>query len=482
MQRFEQLQPGLTRIPQGELQPFLIESQALHERFLELQAQSQTTGPSALEAWQQQRLLPFRDDLAAFVERVETRLGTQPQGGIPQCGGGGVGALGAASFGQQPSGAFGASSFGQQPRGAIPDGPTNLRLQSSMQKIQGGMQRFEALHPQLRNADPQLFNRVADRGQQLHEEFMELQRTGVELESSNTPSHQADMEAYLARLDRFVPGMLDFVTGVEDSLRNSGGGGRQMGSFGSSSPGFGGAGGVPPVSPGMPQRAFAASGGFGGAGAAGVGAGSITPATDQSLSGVIQQLTDLMQEFQAMRPQISQLPPSRLAPVGQQGEVLDERFRQLQLRGAAIAGDGTQPMMEADAVPYLAELENFAQEQRAYVDTIKQVVRGAGGHAAPTSWGGAGGGGGLPPARPPGAFGSAAAEPPRLGGSFGAPGEDLRHGGRGADVGSRSDGLESRFIRMLSPAQGSKLSGVDGLDRLGKLSFSTTILPAAEAR
>mmetsp|Transcript_96750 Transcript_96750/g.311847 ORF Transcript_96750/g.311847 Transcript_96750/m.311847 type:complete len:437 (+) Transcript_96750:2678-3988(+) len=347
MQRFEQLQPGLTRIPQGELQPFLIESQALHERFLELQAQSQTTGPSALEAWQQQRLLPFRDDLAAFVERVETRLGTQPQGGIPQCGGGGVGALGAASFGQQPSGAFGASSFGQQPRGAIPDGPTNLRLQSSMQKIQGGMQRFEALHPQLRNADPQLFNRVADRGQQLHEEFMELQRTGVELESSNTPSHQADMEAYLARLDRFVPGMLDFVTGVEDSLRNSGGGGRQMGSFGSSSPGFGGAGGVPPVSPGMPQRAFAASGGFGGAGAAGVGAGSITPATDQSLSGVIQQLTDLMQEFQAMRPQISQLPPSRLAPVGQQGEVLDERFRQLQLRGAAIAGDGTQPMMEA---------------------------------------------------------------------------------------------------------------------------------------
>jgi len=168
---------------------------------------------------------------------------------------------------------------------------------------------------------------------------------------------------------------------------------------GSQQPAFGSG---PPLS----ARSFGAPGGPGAGGLSGLGRTAappsnvgmasgeqVTPSTDQRLSGVISNVVSLMQEFEALRPQLSRLPQQAFSRIAQQGQDLNDRFVALQRRGASIAGDGSVSMLERDAHEYAGAMEAFYKDQSVFVDQAKQAVQSIVGGMGPT--GGALGGVGL---------------------------------------------------------------------------------------
>jgi len=161
---------------------------------------------------------------------------------------------------------------------------------------------------------------------------------------------EAQAVPYAAQLEAFVVEQAAFVRDVEAILQSTT-------SFGS-----------PLGSPG-------------GLGASAQTAGArVTPATDRRLSDVISKVVARMQEFEAMKPQLSRLPREVSAVVAQQGQELNDRFVALQQRGVAIAGDGSVTMLEQDASFLASEMERFHKDQLPFVEGAEQALQSGSGN------------------------------------------------------------------------------------------------------
>lgn len=90
-----------------------------------------------------------------------------------------------------------------------------------------------------------------------------------------------------------------------------------------------------------------------------------------------------MQRFEALHPKLPNLPPQAFNTLANQAQQLHEEFLTLQRKGIQLAGDGRQPMLEADAAPYADQLESFVARQINLVNEAEQQVQqlgGAGGY------------------------------------------------------------------------------------------------------
>jgi hypothetical protein len=387
MQRFEELQPQLRTLARSDLEAVAAEGQQLNVRFLDLQDRLGAAGAGGpgmvVPTVEEGRLIGFHRDLALFMARVEGKLGIT--GPVPssrlafdgQASGMPLTDIGQANARTSPA------PF-QSRADAAPS--TDERLQATMRKVAEGMQRFEALHPHLRSLSPQVFNEIASRGQRLHEEFQTLQRRGAELSSTGGAS-DADAMQYVASFEAFAVEQAAFVRDAEAQVQRSMSGGTGiasaapsgMGGFamptgmgGSAMPtGMGGSamptgmGGsaMPTGLPGMSQTAAG---------------GRVTPATDGRLSNVISKIVARMQEFEGLKVQFSRLPQQTFSSIAQRAQALNNRFVALQQIGTRIAGDGSSPMLESDALSYAAEMEAFHTDQAAFVDEAKRVVHSGG--------------------------------------------------------------------------------------------------------
>eukprot|EP00747_Dinoflagellata_sp_TGD_P082140 gnl/TRDRNA2_/TRDRNA2_161578_c0_seq6.p1 gnl/TRDRNA2_/TRDRNA2_161578_c0~~gnl/TRDRNA2_/TRDRNA2_161578_c0_seq6.p1 ORF type:complete len:563 (+),score=122.04 gnl/TRDRNA2_/TRDRNA2_161578_c0_seq6:74-1762(+) len=452
MQRFEQLQPQLGRIPQGDLEGIVNEGQQLHVRFMELQEQMRAAAGGVIGGATGDSVVTFHRDLAHFVERVESQLGIT--GPMPPSSFGSAAGIGGISPPVRPLGAAGA--FGSQaPAAPAPSQDsggswfgsgrsqaatgaggtatgggsvtpaTDQRLATVMNGIVQGMQRFEALHPKLQQVPRQIFEAIANEGQRLHESFTVLQQRGVALAGDGSKKmSEVDAVEYAEQMEAFVAAQTAFVQRAEAQLQQGPStgsgqlGGGYSGMLGSplspvppsqrgaassgqgasafSSSGFGRAppcGGLGGALPGATAGLGGAAAGLGGA-LPGAAAGTVTPATDQRLSSVIKRVVEVMNEFEAMKPSINRLAPQQLQFVAERGQQLHERFVSLQQRGSSIAGDGSRPMRESDALSYATDMEAFHQDQVGFVEQTKQALQGADGGAA-VAGGGLGSAGGL---------------------------------------------------------------------------------------
>jgi len=398
MQRFERLQLQLAALPPAELEGIARPAQQLHERFLSMQGRMSTAGGSAgpqLEA----EAISFHKDLANFVDEVSARLGISGQ--RPGSGG----AIGGSSFQQVSLGSL--PQAGQARSGALASPDTERKLQMAMQRIQTEMQRFQVLHGKLQSLPQQAFQSVASQAQKLHEEFLVLQQRGISLAGDGKkPMLEADAAPYVEQLESYVSRQASFINQVDQQVQGLAGAGTGFGGLGyqgmtgaripvppAGSGGLGqglgaglgagpaspismpplqglGAGPAPPIS--MPPLQ---------AGGRGQVPGQVTPATDARLSASIDKVVQLMQEFQGLAPQLARANPQALSSIAATGTQLDTRFRDLQQRGAAIAGDGSRPMQEADAGAYAAEMEAFYQDQARYVEQAKQILKSSSGMA-----------------------------------------------------------------------------------------------------
>eukprot|EP00928_Gymnodinium_smaydae_P018166 TRINITY_DN16915_c0_g1_i1.p1 TRINITY_DN16915_c0_g1~~TRINITY_DN16915_c0_g1_i1.p1 ORF type:complete len:615 (+),score=121.37 TRINITY_DN16915_c0_g1_i1:34-1845(+) len=302
MQRFQQMQPQLPRIPQAELEVVVREGQQLHDRFVELQEKMRAAEMGAAASGIEDRVITYHRDLALFVDRVEAKLGIT--GPVPQSFGGalpaqpqaspfgGVGSAAGGSLPPLPSAGFGRGPAGLGQQGVQAN--TEQRLQKTMRSVVDGMQRFEALHPRLRQTSQQLFTEIARRGQQLHEEFLALQRRGVELAGTgNTPMREADAAPYLEQLESFVARQDAFVNDAEERVRGAEaaggamGGGSNFGMGGLPAAGLGGVGGMPSAglaAGGVQASSFGSAGGLPTVGGFG-GAGAGIPSSNSGLTG-----------------------------------------------------------------------------------------------------------------------------------------------------------------------------------------------------
>ncbi|CAE7201276.1 unnamed protein product [Symbiodinium pilosum] len=434
MQRFEQMQPQIATLPPAELQQVAEPAQRLHERFEAMQQKLMTrSGGPDLE----EEAIVFHRDLAVFVDQVSSRLGiTSParpaRSGLVGSDGAGFAPV---SLGSLPGQGSAVPGIG----GAASES-TERRLQAAMQAIQSGMQRFEALHPKLPNLPPQAFNTLANKAQQLHEEFLTLQKKGIQLAGDGRqPMLEADAAPYADQLESFVSRQISLVNEAEQqvqqlaTLASSGGGyqgmlGHRLPSGLTPSPREPGMANIPQMPPMPPaQTQMQAS-----------IPGQVTPATDAKLSGMIDKVIRLMQEFQSLVPQLTRVSQQAIAPLANVGASLDTRFRELQRRGNDIAGDTTRPMTENDASEYLHELEAFYAEQERYVEQVKEMLK-----SNPSA---------APGLRAPGAgigLGSA-----RL--------EDLRGGPAGPGAANGASGMSTSGLQEAAPVSGAGIAGFGG--------------------
>lgn len=113
--------------------------------------------------------------------------------------------------------------------------------------------------------------------------------------------------------------------------------------------------------------------------AGGLSDGSVSPSTDRRLSAIIKKVVDRMEEFETMKPRLSQLSQSQFQRVSREGEQLQLRFQVLQERGAELAGDGSKLMSERDASSYADSMEAWFSEQDAFVERAASALEFASG-------------------------------------------------------------------------------------------------------
>lgn len=130
-----------------------------------------------------------------------------------------------------------------------------------------------------------------------------------------------------------------------------------------------------------------------------------------TFSGIMQ----AMQRFEALKPRLGQLPQHTFDTVAREAQGLHERFLALQRRGMQMAGDGNNQPSGSAMSSYIADLQTFYGEQKAFVDRMEQVLPGSGP-------------GGLQPAQAPQAATSA---------GFGLPPAGLPAAGLGGAGGAR---------------------------------------------
>jgi len=127
--------------------------------------------------------------------------------------------------------------------------------------------------------------------------------------------------------------------------------------------------GLPPL--GAQGGGAAAPQGAGGASAAG---GDVTRVTAEVQAG--------MRRFEALLPQLQQLPRAQFDPIAQQAQRLHERFVALQQRGTQLGADGRGPMQPQAEQEYLSEMRPFVTDLSAFVAGLEQAV-GAPAQGAP---------------------------------------------------------------------------------------------------
>jgi len=462
MQRFESLQPRMGQIKPVEFQRIAATSQQLHERFLELQERLRRVADK-VPASDEQRVLKFHSDLEAFVASVDAQLGiagSQPPAGLKAAPTGGasphvyaqsVPSRGAAISPQLPEGTRASLGGGMSASPPTVQAPpvtrpsdvvtptTDRRLQKTMNDIVNGMRRFEDLHPQLRSMPVPAYQSIASRAQQLHEKFVALQRRGTELTGSgNIAMRETDAVLYASQMENFVREQTELINDAQGQVDKA-----QFGAMNSHEGGYAQGGntfgyrGMLGQVLTVPKPSSSALHGFQGensdygqaptpvrstsnslhsGGRLNTMSGIVTPTTDRRLSAVIKKVVDQMQEFESMKQRIQQLPPQILQNIAAQGERLHQRFVALQQRGAAIAGDGTNPMQESDASLYADDMESFYQEQSAYVTHAKEAL-----HNGPGKFAGSQFTNGLNSATSGNGFGySAASSGPTLGSFHGS--------------------------------------------------------------
>jgi len=433
MQRFEQLQPQMAALPPAELEEIARPAQLLHERFQTMQGRMLSNGGSAGPQLEQEAIT-FHKDLALFVDQVSARLGVTG----PRHAGTGPAQVSLGSLPQM-------AASPQPGAGSTASPATERRLQAAMQAIQSNMQKFQTLHPKLQSLPQQVFTPLANQAQQLHEEFLRLQKRGIELAGDgNRQMLEADAAPYADQLDSYVSRQTAFVADAQSQVSKSAGmGGGSLGSLGyngmlgdriHTTGTLGGAKGA--AGSGLGSQAFGSPpqvsmpplqpGALGGSMPAQSIPGQVTPATDARLSAVIDKVVKMMQEFQGIAPQLARAAPGAVAQLASTGTTLDTRFRELQQRGAAIAGDGTRPMTEKEASAYLLDMEAFHEDQARYVAAAQEAIQSSGGSGTRPGMPGSSG------------LGSASLEDLRGGGSLGSglSGGNLGVGQAGGNLGS----------------------------------------------
>ena len=102
--------------------------------------------------------------------------------------------------------------------------------------------------------------------------------------------------------------------------------------------------------------------------------GQISVETDRRLTATINEITAGLTQFQQFGPALAQLPPGQVVLLQQRGDGLTAKFQILQQKGERLAGDGTQPLTEADGAPYCAELEIFRDELKSFMSEAERAL------------------------------------------------------------------------------------------------------------
>lgn len=229
------------------------------------------------------------------------------------------------------------------------------------------MQRFEQMQPRIAALPPAELQQIAEPAQRLHERFEQMQQKLM----ARSGGPDLEEEAIVFHRDLAV-----FVDQVSSRLGIGTGSPKpgQLGSLGLGASTGPVGGGFAPVSLGSlpgPHR-----------GSAGIG-GAASESTERRLQAAMQAIQSGMQRFEALHPKLPNLPPQAFNTLANQAQQLHEEFLTLQRKGIQLAGDGRQPMLEADAAPYADQLESFVARQINLVNEAEQQVQqlgGAGGY------------------------------------------------------------------------------------------------------
>eukprot|EP00928_Gymnodinium_smaydae_P044992 TRINITY_DN30032_c0_g1_i1.p1 TRINITY_DN30032_c0_g1~~TRINITY_DN30032_c0_g1_i1.p1 ORF type:complete len:608 (+),score=146.69 TRINITY_DN30032_c0_g1_i1:52-1824(+) len=362
---------------------------------------------------------------------------------------------------------FGAASIGAG-QFAPPPPIGRPAAQNGAEAIASLMQRFERAQPQLQRLPQTEVSGIVGNAQQLHERFVGLQQKFREAELAGITRPSPGDEAKVAS---FVQDLRTFVERVEGRLgiTESGmqGFAQGAGPLGGGVVGGGGVSGFGSAAPGIGGNAMGA-----GPGMASSPGGQVTPATDRRLQSVMNTIVNNMRRFEALHPQLRQLPQQSFSDIASRSQQLHEEFLFLQQRGTQLAGDGRSPMSEADALLYAERSEKFAAAQGALIEDVERRLQerlSAGGMpvgGGASGFGGVGGFGAPPPlgaaSAPP--LGAATAPPlgaaavPPFGAAGPTPGVGFGAGGArfGADTGIGGAGGAGQ----VTPATDRRLSEV----------------------
>lgn len=387
MQQFEALHQPLRNAPQQLFNDIAQRSQILHERFVMLQRRGIELAGDGNAVMREMDAAPYAEQLelfvadqAEFVKEVEEALSRQGGrlGGALGLGNSLGGTPGDAFGGNSGSGGMGSSqkagAFAQGYSGMVGNGlpvPPTLSGSADNSGAAGSARRAPAPH-----VPGGILN------------------AGGSFNAGPLAGVAAGIQSPLGTGSGGLPG--GFGAGSAAGVGGCGGASTQR-PFGTITGGLGGR------TTSFPQAQFGGvSGGLGGSiGEAttnlvqpslgssfggGYDGGQISPATDRRLSAIIKQVVDTMQDFESMKPQVAKLPAHLVDPIARAGNGLHSQFMALQQRGAAMAGDGTKPMAEADASSYAHAMESFHKEQRTFVDNAKAALQSSQG-AAPSASG-----------------------------------------------------------------------------------------------
>jgi len=256
--------------------------------------------------------------------------------------------------------------------GAPSPGAATAPLQDAVEGIAGLMQRFEQMQPRIAALPPAELQQIAEPAQRLHERFEQMQQKLM----ARSGGPDLEEEAIVFHRDLAV-----FVDQVSSRLGIGPGGSPKPGQLGSL--GLAGGAGVGAGLGAGPGFATVSLGSLPpDRGSVGIG-GAASESTERRLQAAMQAIQSGMQRFEALHPKLPNLPPQAFNTLANQAQQLHEEFLTLQRKGIQLAGDGRQPMLEADAAPYADQLESFVARQINLVNEAEQQVQqlsGSGGY------------------------------------------------------------------------------------------------------
>jgi len=220
-------------------------------------------------------------------------------------------------------------------------GGQSAALQDAVEGIAGLMQRFQSLQPQLAGLPPAELEGIARPAQELHERFLSMQGRMAAAAGSAGPQLEAEAISFHKDLANFVD---------EVSARLGLSGPRSGTPFQQVSMGS------------LPQAGQARPGGLASAD------------TERRLQMTMQAIQTGMQRFQVLHGKLQNLPQQAFQTVAAQAQKLHEEFLVLQQRGISLAGDN-KPMLEADAAPYVEQLQSYVSRQASFIEQVDQQVQ-----------------------------------------------------------------------------------------------------------